>query len=64
MSKPLPKPDTILREYAGRYLAWHPDGLRIVASGLTFEECEANARKAGHEQVAVGYVPEGRTVGQ
>ena len=55
-------PDLIRREYAGKYVAWAPDGLRIVAVGSSFEVAERKAAKAGYPMVAVARIPKGRTV--
>jgi Family of unknown function (DUF5678) len=55
-------PDVIRREYAGKYVAWAPDGLRIVAVGSSFEAAERKAAKAGYPQVAVARIPKGRMI--
>jgi hypothetical protein len=46
-------------EYAGKWVAWSPDGLRIVAVGRTFAACERAAAAAGFGpgQVAIGRIP-------
>jgi hypothetical protein len=44
-----------LAKYAGKYIAFSPDGTRIVASGETEEEMEANVIAAGiHPSQVVG----------
>jgi hypothetical protein len=55
-------PDLIRREYAGKYVAWPPDGLPIVAVGSSFEVAERKAAKAGYPKVAVARIPKGRTI--
>jgi hypothetical protein len=55
-------PDLICREYAGKYVAWAPDGLRIVAVANSFEVAERKAAKAGYPKVAVARIPKGRTI--
>jgi hypothetical protein len=50
----------VAREYAGRWIAWSPDGLRIVAAGDSFEGAERAAAAAGFPDVAVEHVPAGR----
>ncbi len=60
--KSAPSPDLICREYAGKYVAWAPDGLRIVAVGSSFEVAERKAAKAGYPKVAVARIPKGRTI--
>lgn len=59
MSKVLTKRPTISREYAGKWIAWAPDGYTIVASGDTLKACEKAAIEAGHslDQVAIDRVP-------
>ena len=54
------RPQTIPLEFAGRWIAWSPDGMKIVASGGSFEEAEQAAAAAGFAEVAVERVPEGR----
>ena len=55
-------PQTVPREYAGRWIVWSSDGLRIIAVGDSFEECEQAAIRAGFsaDQVAIERVPESR----
>lgn len=60
--KPVLLPDLILREYAGKYVAWAPDGLRIVAVASSFGAAERKAAKVGYPMAAVARVPKGRTV--
>src|SRR5258708_3282804 len=57
------RPDPILREHAGKFLAWTPDGLTIVAVASTFEEVERKASLAGYPEVAIARIPKGRTIG-
>jgi hypothetical protein len=47
-----------LAKYAGKHIAFSPDGTRIVASGATEEELEAALRAAGihFSQVVWSYV--------
>ena len=54
------RPDVVRREYAGKWIAWSPDGLRIVAHGDSFEQCEQAAAAAGFPAVAIEQVPESR----
>jgi len=50
----------LMTKYAGKYVALSPDGTRIIASGDTEEEMEANVLAAGiHPSQVVGtYVDE------
>ena len=50
------------REYAGKWVAWSPDGRKILAVAETFAACEAAAAKAGFPagSVAIDRVPTGR----
>lgn len=52
----------VLREYAGKWVAWASDGREIVAVGDTLHACEQSAADAGHpaNQVAIEWVPEAR----
>jgi len=61
--KSVSSPDLIRREYAGKYVAWAPDGLRIVAVASSFGAAERKAAKVGYPMVAVARVPKGRTIG-
>jgi hypothetical protein len=49
-------------EYAGQWIAWSPDGLKIIAVEQTFAECEATAVRAGYRpwNVVIERVPETR----
>jgi hypothetical protein len=55
-------PDTVRREYAGKYVAWAPDGITIVAVATSFGAAERKAAKAGFPAVAVARMPRGRTI--
>jgi hypothetical protein len=48
-----------LARYAGRYVAWSPDGTRILASDADELELDATLRAAGHDtsEVLVSFVP-------
>ena len=52
------KPQTVTLEYAGRWIAWEPTGMRIVAVADSFEACERAAAEAGYPEVAVHRVPD------
>jgi hypothetical protein len=56
------RPDTVPLAYAGKWIAWSADGLRILAVGDSFEDCEQKALEAGFpsNQVAIGRTPRGR----
>jgi hypothetical protein len=56
------RPQVVPREYAGKWLAWSPDGLRIVAVADSFEDCERAAAAAGFTAVAIDRVPLGRVI--
>jgi hypothetical protein len=53
----LPEPEIIPLEYAEKWLAWSPDGLRILAVADSLDEVEAEAKRLGHEDVIFGWVP-------
>ena len=57
-------PDTIRRAYAGKYVVWAPDGLKIVAVASSFDAAERKAAKAGYPMVAVARIPKGRTINE
>jgi hypothetical protein len=48
-----------LLRYAGQFVAWSPDGLRLLASGETEDVVEANLVAIGvhPSQAVIGYVP-------
>jgi hypothetical protein len=50
------------REYAGKWVAWSPDGREIIAVAATFAACETAAAHAGFPagRVAIDRVPTGR----
>jgi hypothetical protein len=74
MPRPKPTPDlatsggrtdgvqVVPREYAGKWIAWSPDGRKILAVAETFAACEAAAARAGFPagSVAIDRVPTGR----
>ncbi len=43
--------------YAGMWVAWTPDGRRIVASSKTLQGVEAKAMRAGHRRTIVERIP-------
>jgi hypothetical protein len=53
----LPEPEIVLLEYAEKWLARSPDGLRILAVADTLDEVEAEAKRLGYEDVAFEWVP-------
>jgi hypothetical protein len=55
-------PDTVRREYAGKYVAWAPDGITIIAVASSFNAAERKAAKAGYPMVAVAWMPKGRNI--
>ena len=56
------QPDVIPLAYAGKWLAWSGDGLRMLAVGDSLEAREAAAMEAGFKvnMVAIDYVTVGR----
>jgi hypothetical protein len=54
------RPQKIAREYAGKWIAWSPDGMRIVAVADSFARAERAAAAAGFPNVAIERVPDGR----
>ena len=57
MNDPLPIPDEVPAELAGKWVAWDDEALHIVASGDTVEEALANAREAGVAEPYLDKVP-------
>ena len=47
----------VSRDYTGRWVAWTPDGLRIVAAAATPDEVRAAAARLGHERIVYEWVP-------
>ncbi len=54
--------DLIRRQYVGKFVAWAPDGLRIVAVGSSFELAERKAARACYPKVAVARIPKRRNI--
>jgi hypothetical protein len=52
-------PPQELMKYAGRYVAWSPDGTRIIASDEDEERLDELMKAGGHDpaQVVVSFVP-------
>jgi len=52
-------PAAELASYAGRYVAWSPDGSRILASGEDQVKLDRELEAAGHDtaSVLVSFVP-------
>lgn len=52
-------PSEELEKYAGRFVAWSPDGTRIVASAEDERSIDQAIRTAGHDpaKVLVSFVP-------
>jgi hypothetical protein len=53
-TRPARTPQTIPLEYAGKWIAWSTDGLRIVAVASSFKAVETAAVRAGF---AIGTAP-------
>lgn len=56
------KVHVVTRDYAGKWVAWSPDGRKIVAVADSFKACEQAAERAGFlaDQVAIDRVPASR----
>jgi hypothetical protein len=52
-------PPDELMQYAGKYVAWSPDGTRILASDEDERRLDVTLKGAGHDmaEVLVSYVP-------
>jgi hypothetical protein len=61
-SRAVPIPQKVPLEYAGKWIAWSADGLKIVAVASTMKACETAAERAGFadDQVAFEHVPTSR----
>ncbi len=55
-SNPTASP-TVPHNYAGQWIAWNPQGTRIVASGRTLREATQAAAAAGETQPVFAKVP-------
>ena len=53
----LPKPETVGEEYGGKWIAWDDDGVKIVASGRTYEEARDEALTSGVKLPGLEFVP-------
>jgi hypothetical protein len=58
-ARPNPAAPSIPLEYAGKWIAWAPDGVRIVAVASSHAGCITAAGRAGfaENQVAIERVP-------
>jgi hypothetical protein len=46
-----------LKPYEGKFVAWSPDGERILAAGTTPEELDGEVRRLGLQDYVESYVP-------
>jgi hypothetical protein len=53
---PLPR-QTVPVELGGKWIAWSSNGMRIVASGDTLDECETAAKKEGEKDPSFEKAP-------
>lgn len=44
------EPEAIPRSLAGRWIAWSSDGMRIIGSGMTLNDAEEAASRAGESE--------------
>ena len=51
------QPETVGTEYGGKWIAWDDDGLKIAASGGTYEEARDQALAAGVQVPGLEFVP-------
>jgi hypothetical protein len=54
---PPPRRPCVPIRYAGKWIAWAADGVTIVASGDSPQDCMAAARRDGGDDVIYEYVP-------
>jgi hypothetical protein len=52
-----PRRQPVPIELGGKWIAWSADGLRVVASGDTLDECELAAEKAGEHSPSFERTP-------
>jgi hypothetical protein len=45
------------RKYAGKWIAWSSDGMRILASGNTLDEVQRAAKIAQEQDVGYEWIP-------
>lgn len=45
------------RKYAGKWIAWSSDGMRIVASGDTLDEVQRAAKVAREQNAGFEWIP-------
>jgi hypothetical protein len=52
-------PPQELMKYAGKYVAWSPDGTRIIASDEDEERLDQTMKAAGHDpaEILISFVP-------
>ncbi len=55
--RPVPRPQTVPSECTGRWVAWSPDGLRIVAAGDGPGQARAAALAVGVPDSLLEWIP-------
>src|SRR2546428_532152 len=50
-------PETVPQEYAGKWVAWTKDAMRIVAAANTPEELKVEAERKGVRDIVYQWVP-------
>jgi hypothetical protein len=53
----LPDRQIVGEEYSGLWIAWDDEGIRIVASGKTYEEAREQALASGAQFPGLEFVP-------
>jgi hypothetical protein len=53
----LPDRQVVGQEYSGKWVAWDDEGIRIVASGRTYEETREQALASGVQLPGLEFVP-------
>lgn len=51
------EPQTVPREYGGKWVVWTNDGMRIVAAAGTLDDAKAAAERAGVADIIYMWVP-------
>ena len=54
---PIQYPETITPDLFGKWVAWSPDGLRIVLSGETLTDVREQAKRLGLEDLVYQGIP-------
>lgn len=54
---PIQRPEPVTADLLGKWIAWSPDGLRIVLTGESFQQVHAETERLGREDLIFQGIP-------